>query len=77
LPTGIILDKADLSRDIDLALFLGDLSLFVGNWLRAESTAVANYMLSFTKEGRVAVKINLAVLLLIPLRVEKQILCVK
>lgn len=77
LPTGVILDKADLARDIDLALFLCHLSLFVGDGLRTETTAVANDMLSFTKEGRVAVKINLAVLLLVPLGIEKQILRVQ
>ena len=71
LPARVIFDKGNLARDVDLALFFCHFSLFICDWLGTGSTAVSNDMLSITKEGRVAVKIDLALLFLVPLRVEE------
>lgn len=73
LTTGIIFDEGDVARNIDLAFLLCHLPFFVGHWLGARSAAISNDMFGFTEESRVAMKINCAILLLIPLGVKKQI----
>lgn len=73
LTARIIFDKTDVARNVDFALFFGNLLFFISDGLRAEATTVANDILSIPEEGWMSVKIDLAVLGLIPLGIQKQI----
>lgn len=73
LTARIIFDKTDVAGNLDFALFFGNLLFFIGDWLRTEATAVASDILSIPEEGWVSMKVDLAVFVLIPLGIQKQI----
>lgn len=76
LATGIIFDELDIARNVDLALFFGHFALLIGDRQRTKSTAVANHIFDISEKRRMAMKINLAVLV-IPLRIQKKVLRVQ
>lgn len=74
LATRVILDEAHIAGDVDLAFLFGNLLFLFSDRLRTEATAIMNNVLSLAKECRVAMKIHFAILGLIPLSIQEQIL---
>lgn len=76
LPARVIFDEADIARDIDLPLFLLHLSFLFGDRLGAIATTVTHGMFGLAKECWVAVEIHSAILGLVPLGIQQEILCI-
>lgn len=64
----VVLEKRDRTGDINLGLGFRDLLFLRSGWLRAISAAVFKDILSVTKKGRMAVKMDLSILWFVPFR---------
>lgn len=70
LSSWVILKEGNFSRNIDLALFFMDRFLVICLRLWTKSATVVHNVFEATEESRVAMQVDLTILLLIPFRVE-------
>jgi hypothetical protein len=73
LTARIVSEKLEVAGDVGFAFLLFYFDLFIGLGSGAVAATVLNNFFSCTKEARMSVKVDLAVVRLIPLGVQKQI----
>ena len=70
LTTRIVNQKFDSAGDVNLSFLLRNFDLFRGDGFRAGTTAVFDNVFDTAEESGMAMKVNLAVFVLVPLSVE-------
>jgi hypothetical protein len=74
LTSWIIHDELQLTRYVGLALLLGNLNFFIGLRDWKITATVLNDFLGSTKEARVSMQVNFAILWHFPFSIEKEVL---
>lgn len=77
LTTGVVFNKRNVARNIDLGLLFSHFLFFGSDWLGAVTTAVMHDILHIPEERWMAMKVYFSVIWLIPFRIKQEVLCVQ
>jgi len=73
LSSWVVDNELERTGDVDLTLLFCNFNLFIGFGNRAVATTILNNFFSRTKEAWMSMKMDLSVVGLVPLCIEKQI----